>query len=165
MELIILRHGEAGKRAPMSSQDSERSLTASGREEVMEVAESMKGLRVEFDVIASSPLNRALETARIVAKAAKKEKVLEVWDELRPESDQKALYKRLSKLKPDVSVLLVGHEPYLSTMIGDLISGGGKTRIALKKAGLAKVEVNSFLPKPSGELRWLLTPRLARRVS
>ncbi|MDG6926166.1 MAG: phosphohistidine phosphatase SixA [Nitrososphaerota archaeon] len=165
MELIILRHGEAGKRSPVSSQDSERSLTASGRDEVVEVAESMRGLKMEFDVIATSPLKRSLETARIVAKVSKKERNLQIWDELKPESDRKALYRRLSNLKSDSSVLLVGHEPYLSSMIGDLISDGRECRVILKKSGLAKVEVSSFAPRPSGELRWLLTPRLIRKVS
>ncbi len=164
MELFILRHGEAGKRVPAASGDMERSLTVSGREEVEQVAESLTELGIKFDVIAASPLKRASETARIVAKVFKKDRIVELWDELKPEEETRGLYRRLAKQKADASVLLVGHEPYLSSMISELIGGGLRARIALKKAGFARVEISTLNP-PSGELRWLLTPRLVKRVS
>jgi phosphohistidine phosphatase len=165
MDLIILRHGEAGKRMVVTGKDAERTLTVSGKEEVKEVAECMRNLSLKFDIIVTSPLKRATETSEIVAKTLKLEKAVEMWDELKPEGDSKALYRRLSKLKPDSSVLVVGHEPYLSSMIGELIGGKTEVRIVLKKAGLAKVELTSILPVPSGHLRWLLTPRLAKKVA
>lgn len=165
MDLIILRHGEAGKRLMVTGRDAERALTVSGREEVKEVAESIKSLKITFDIIASSPLRRASETADIVADTLKEEKLVQLWDELKPESDTKSLYRRLSKLRPESSILLVGHEPYLSSMIGELIGGKAGVRLSLKKAGLAKVELTEMLPNPSGELKWLLTPRLSKRVS
>jgi phosphohistidine phosphatase len=165
MDLIILRHGEAGKRMVVTGADAERALTVAGRDEVKEVAERMKSLKMEFDVIATSPLKRARETAEIVAKTLKKQKTLEAWDELKPEGEHKALYRRLSKLRADSSVLVVGHEPYLGVMIGELIGGRPGVRVALKKAGLAKVELTSLVPVPSGELRWLLTPKLVKRVA
>jgi len=164
MELIILRHGEAGKRAPVASNDAERSLTVAGKDEVKEVAESFEELGIDLDLIATSPLKRALETAQIAGKVLKREKVIETWDELKPERDPKDLYRRLSKMKRDSSILLVGHEPYLSSMISELIGAKRGSRISLKKAGVAKVEIESLIP-PSGELRWLLTPRLLRKVS
>jgi len=95
----------------------------------------------------------------------KKQKSLEVWDELKPEAEMTELFGRLSKLKRESSILLVGHEPYLSRMISELISGGKGGRILLKKAGMAKVAIDSLAPKPSGELRWLLTPRQIKRMS
>jgi phosphohistidine phosphatase len=165
MDLLILRHGEAGKRMPMAATDTERSLTVHGREEVKGIAESIKSLKIDFDVIATSPLKRARETAEIVAKLLKVEKSLQTWDELKPEGETKDLYARLAKMKPDAEVLVVGHEPYLSGMISEVISGSSDARITLKKAGLARVEVTGFLPHPTGNLRWLLTPRIARRVA
>jgi phosphohistidine phosphatase len=165
LELIILRHGEAGARIHVASKDSERALTAVGRREVEEVAGSLKALKLEIDHIATSPLTRSLETARVVAKELNKSKDLQVWDELKPEGDRKALYERLAGLKQESSVLLIGHEPYLSFLISDLISGTTRCRIALKKAGMAKVVINSLTPKASGELRWLLTPRQIKKLS
>ncbi len=164
MDLIILRHGEAGKSLEAASRDAERALTVSGRKEVEEVAEGLARLKVEVDYIATSPLKRAKETAFIAAKVFKKDDLVEMWDELKPESETADLYRRLSKLKRDSGVLLVGHEPYLSGMIGELVSGTRQARIILKKAGVAKVEISTFEPKASGDLRWLMTPRQMKKI-
>ena len=164
MDLIILRHGEAGKSVDAASRDAERALTVSGRKEVEEVAEGLARLKVEVGCIATSPLKRAKETANIAAKVLKNDELVEVWDELRPEAETTELYRRLSKLKGDSGVLLVGHEPYLSGMIGELVAGTRQARIVLKKAGVARVEVSTFVPKPSGDLRWLLTPRQMKKI-
>jgi len=165
LELIILRHGEAGARVPVASKDSERSLSEVGRREVEEVARSLKSLKLEIDHIVTSPLARSLETAQVVAKELNRSKDLEIWDELKPEGDRAALYERLKRLKQESSVLLVGHEPYLSFLISDLISGNTRARIVLKKAGMAKVSVSELTPRASGELRWLLTPRQIKKLS
>ena len=166
MDIIILRHGEAGKRVPVASRDVERTLTVQGREEVGAVAESIRSLKLDIDLIATSPLKRASETAEIVARKLKKEKLLQLWDELKPEGDTDALYRRLSKLKADSTVVLVGHEPYLSSMIGEVTAGkASSVRIVLKKAGLARMELTEFVPRPSGTLRWLLPPRLIKRMA
>jgi phosphohistidine phosphatase len=165
MDLLILRHGEAGARIPVASKDSDRALTVAGKREVEEVAGSLKTLKLEIDYIVSSPLTRSLETAQVVAKGLGKAKDLEVWDELKPEGDRSALYARLAKLRQESSVLMVGHEPYLSFLISDLISGNTRSRIVLKKAGMAKVSVSSLTPKATGELRWLLTPRQIKKLS
>lgn len=164
MNVFFLRHGEAGKRVTISSRDFERSLTASGITEIEEIAESMKDMDLEFDKIVSSPLARALETAEIVSKICKQPGKPEVWDELRPEGNRLDLYLRLSRLKQDADVLLVGHDPFMTTVIGEIISGNLSTRIVLKKGGIAKVQINSFTPKASGELRWLLTPKQIKKM-
>lgn len=165
MELLILRHGEAGNRIPTTSKDRERALTAAGRDEVEEVARSLKRLKAKIDKIATSPLKRSKETAQIVAKILNKGDELENWDELKPEVAKSEIYKRLSRLKQDTTILLVGHEPYLSGLISELISGDSRCRISLKKAGMAKVDVTSFSPTAQGELRWLLTPRQIKKLS
>lgn len=165
MEVLVLRHGEAGKRGPIDSRDYERALTAVGREEVEEVAQSLKEQKLRVDKIVTSPLRRARETAEIVAERLKKRADLEAWDELKPEADRRGLYRRLSNLKQDGAVMLVGHEPYLSELISEVISGNARCRIALKKTGMAKLEVTSLSPTPHGELRWLLTPRQLKKLS
>ncbi len=166
MNIFIVRHGEAGTHAALPSKDSERPLTESGRNEVEKIAESLHSLRLEFDRIATSPLRRAKETAEIVARVNEdKSPKLEVWEELRPEGSKAEAIQKLSKLKQDSDIMLVGHEPYLSTLIGEIISGSGITRIVLKKGGVAKVQIHSFAPKVNGELRWLLTPRHLKKMS
>lgn len=166
MELYILRHGEAGKRLAAGSKDSERGLTVTGEQEVREIAGALAELGVKPDFVASSPLARARQTAEIVVKKLKVKKGnFELWDELKPEGSRLELYSKLARFKADDSVMIVGHEPYLSSLVRDLaFDGQGSARIVLKKAGLVKVGVTALKPKAKGELRWLLTPRHLKRI-
>lgn len=166
MELYVLRHGEAGKRQPVVNKDSERALTVTGKQEVREIAKGLQELGVKFDFIATSPLKRAHETAEIMAKTLKvKKSMMEGWNELKPEGKRPELYRRLSQFKQGSSILVVGHEPYLSTMIGEIVFGNGTSNIVLKKAGLARIGMKSFVPSMNGELKWLLTPKHLKNMN
>ena len=165
LDVLVLRHGEAGNRVSVPAMDTKRPLTQSGRKEIEEVASAMRDrLNLKFDRIASSPLARAFQTAEIVEKAYGGASKLETWDELRPEGSRPELERKLSKLRRDARVLLVGHEPYLSTLMAGIIAGGGPARISLKKGGLAKLRISSFSPRATGELRWLLTPKQLKKL-
>jgi phosphohistidine phosphatase len=166
VELYLLRHGEAGNRVPVE-RDDERELTAAGKEEVEEIAESLAKQRYVFDVIASSPLKRAKDTASIVNRALKRDKEVEEWPELSPEGSKASFFKRLSRMKPTAAVLCVGHEPYLTTLIGEVIGRGESSpgsKIVLRKGGMAKIIMTRFTPEASGELRWLVTPKQLKRL-
>jgi phosphohistidine phosphatase len=166
MELYLLRHGEAGKSLPASARDSERDLTEAGKEEMKGVAAGMVSLGCKFDIVASSPLKRAKETAVIVNRTLKRKESVEEWTELTPEGSREALYRRLSRQRATSSILCVGHEPYLTTAIGELAARGqgSGVRILLKKGGLARLSLTGGA-KPTGELRWLLTPRQLRKMA
>jgi phosphohistidine phosphatase len=164
LELFILRHGDAGRSISPSSRDSERPLTQVGRERIESVAGSLIESEVEFCKVLTSPLRRARETAEIVAKAMDISELVEKVNYLKPEGNKEELFRVLARIKPDDSVLIVGHSPYLNTLIGDIIAGNPNSHIALKKGGMAKVEVKGFSPRISGELKWLLTPRQLRRM-
>lgn len=138
--------------------DAKRGLTQDGAAEVEKVGGAIKNLDLGLDLVASSPLSRAMETATIVSRKLKPKSRVETWDELKPEGDRRLLYARLGRMRPDTAVLLVGHEPYLGLVVGDVI--GGRPRVVLKKAGLVRIRLESVLPSPRGELRWLLTPRI-----
>jgi phosphohistidine phosphatase len=163
LKLYVLRHGQAGTHMDNSAKDAVRPLTTAGRKEIMEIANSFKRLDLKFDLIASSPLKRAQETAKIVGDKLKEPKRLEQWDELRSTSDPSSLFAKLSVLKG--KILLVGHEPHLSGIIGEIISGKSNVHLVLKKGGVAKVNVEELRPKVSGELVWLLTPKLLKKMS
>ena len=136
LELYLLRHGEAGKRIPISARDMERALTAAGKKEVEKVGEAMSELGFEFDVVATSPLRRAKDTALIVNRAMRRKAAVEEWQELTPEGSRDAFYRRLQKLKAGSEVPCGGHEPYLTTAIGEITSRGsqrsGGVRIVLR---------------------------------
>jgi phosphohistidine phosphatase len=161
MNLFILRHGIAVERDPVSfPDDSRRPLTLKGEDRVRGICEAMKALELSFDHLLASPYRRASQTAEIVAAELSLKKTLEFRDELTPEGDPKALIKYLSKLEPTPeNVMLVGHEPYLSSFISQLISGEAAA-IDMKKGGLAKLEVEAPLRyAPCAKLAWLLTPK------
>jgi phosphohistidine phosphatase len=165
LDLFILRHGEAGQRVSAGRGDFQRSLTTAGQNEVSDIAKSLKELGTKFDVVITSPLKRAHQTAAIVAKTLKMEKKMQDWAELSPEGNRLDLYNKLSQLKQQSSVLVVGHEPYLSKMVSEIIfDGNNGGRIDLKKTGLARIRIISSTPKFQGELRWLLTPKLLRNM-
>jgi phosphohistidine phosphatase len=167
MELFLFRHGEAGKRLQSGSKDFDRPLTSTGQKEIESISISLKKLKINFDRIITSPLKRAHQTAVIVSNVFAIEDRVEDWGELKPEGNRLELYKKLSQLKSDLSLLIIGHQPYLSEMIGDLIfhhDGDNDPRIILKKSGLAKIVITSFMPTMKGELRWLLSPKLLRKI-
>lgn len=152
----------------MAARDMERALTAAGKDQVEEVGEGMSELGLKFDVVASSPLKRAKDTALLVNRALRRKGEVEEWEELSPEGSRDALYRRLGKLRSTSAVLCVGHEPYLTSAINDIAGGGpekGGIRIVMRKAGLARVAVTGFTPKINGELRWLLTPKQIRKMA
>jgi len=120
---------------------------------------------IKFDFILTSPLKRAHQTAAIVSKIFKNEKKMEDWDELKPEGNRPELYRKLTQFKQQSSVLIVGHEPYLSDMISEIIFDGKGKHVVLKKAGLAKIGIISASPKLHGELKWLLTPRHMKNMA
>jgi phosphohistidine phosphatase len=101
-----------------------------------------------------------------------KENKMEDWNELKPEGSKQELYRKLSsstQFKQYSSILIVGHEPYLTEMISDIISDGKEGRggghIILKKAGLVRIGLTSFTPPNlNGELKWLLTPKHLKNI-
>jgi phosphohistidine phosphatase len=157
MDLFILRHGKAGQSSDTGG-DSTRRLTKAGRSEIRKVARWMNKKKIRFDYLATSPLTRAHQTAEIVAKSLDLKDLVEVWDELAPGGDPDTLCYHASQAGKDASVILVGHEPGLSDLIGRIITGGDTASLVIAKGGLAKIRNFSFDDKPSGELQWLLTP-------
>jgi phosphohistidine phosphatase len=158
VDIYILRHGRAEKRAPSVRGDEGRALTGEGRTEILGVAEFLASRDVVFGCIATSPYLRSVETAQIVAKALGRRGLLVQWDELTPGAGIEALESRISGRPEDESLLIIGHEPLLGMFAGYMISGGGRAAIALGKGGLAKIR-NARLDPVSGELQWLLTVR------
>ena len=162
MDLLVLRHGEAGRRSPLPG-DSKRSLTTEGKQEIVDLSNGLTSLELKLDYIFTSPLLRAKQTAEIVAKSLKYKGKVEELDALKPEGSKLEFYSALSRMKQDSMILVVGHEPYLSEMISEAISQSG-CRIDLKKAGLARIRILSTLPIIRGELRWLLTPKHLKKM-
>ncbi|MGE5325935.1 MAG: phosphohistidine phosphatase SixA [Deltaproteobacteria bacterium] len=164
-ELYVMRHGIAVARGtPGISDDAKRALTPEGKKKMEEVAQGLLNLGVNFDWIVTSPLVRAIETARVVRQVAGSEIPLDVCDDLRPGGAPEALIAYLAKHENRKRILVVGHEPDLSELAGRLIGAGHRAHLTLKKGGCCLVEFSEFPPKSPGKLIWWLTPRVMRRL-
>ena len=161
MNLYILRHGLAGKQGMGGfKSDSERPLTAKGRQRLRRIAEAMEAMDLSFNVILTSPFARALQTAQIVAEAFDLQNRLTETVYLTPGGSPKALIEQINAIKPRTkNVLLAGHEPYLSKLIALLVAGNTAAAVELKKGGLAKLEIDELRYGQCATMAWLLTPR------
>jgi phosphohistidine phosphatase len=155
MQLYFLRHGQAGKGSEWTGDDRLRPLTDEGRAAVVRAGVTLMRLELQVDVIVTSPLARARQTADIAAEElGLQEKVVDD-KRLAHGFDRRALAKILADHPKAQSVMLVGHEPEFSATIGELTGG----RVVCKKGSLARVDVDD----PGvlrGELVWLLPPRV-----
>ena len=174
MELFILRHGETSKRLSRSG-GLDRPLTYTGTSDIKGIANSIKKLRIKIDLIVTSPISSCKQTGEIINDLFNKKIPIIICNDLTPEGELLDFYNKISKYKDRSSILIVGHEPYLSSMINDIISNNDSDRnynknhnnnnIILKKAGLSRIKITSTVPKFKGELRWLLTPRILKKIS
>ena len=161
MNLFLLRHGIAVERAEFDfASDGLRPLTAKGRQQLRQTCIALRKMKLNFDLILSSPLVRAAQTAEIVAVDLKLKKRLFFADELKPGGSPKKLLQKISRHHPVVkNLLLVGHEPDLSRLISLLVTGGPGLEVDFKKGGLAKLEIEKLRAGQCAELAWLLTPK------
>ena len=171
MELFILRHGDTSKRLSRSG-GLDRPLTYTGTSEIKSIANSIKKLRIKIDLIVTSPIFSCKQTSEIINDLFNKRIPLMICNDLKPEGNLVDFYNKILNYKNTSSILIVGHEPYLSSMINDIISNNDADRnynknnnnILLKKAGLSRIKIISTVPKLKGELRWLLTPRILNKI-
>ena len=166
MNLFLLRHALAVERDEFDfASDADRPLTAKGRKQLGHVTEAMRALKLRFDLILSSPLVRARQTAEFVAAGLKLKRRLLFEPELKPGGDPRKLVANLGHRKPPAEgFLLVGHEPELSDLISLLVTGGPGGGFALKKAGLVKLEIARLRPDKCATLAWQITPAQMKRL-
>ena len=161
MNIFILRHGIAVERGTKGHEkDADRPLIPKGKRQLRKSAAAMKKMKLSFDLILSSPYERARHTAEIVAGELKLKKKLKYSDLLKYEAEPQDLILQLTAMKPaPKNLLLVGHEPYLSRLASLLISGVEDMAMDLKKGGLCKLEAATLQPGKCAHLEWLLTPK------
>jgi phosphohistidine phosphatase len=159
MKLYILRHGDAVEHGDPRYKENDRPLTQKGVERTKELAHALREMEIEFDAIVSSPLVRAKETAEFVARGLKFSGKVDFTDHLAPSGSMEDLVNHIHMLRPDTA-LLVGHEPYLSSFISLLCTGGTGLPIVMKKGGLCRLNVESLRCEKCATLEWLLPPRV-----
>jgi phosphohistidine phosphatase len=159
VELFILRHGKAEARAS-GNNDGDRALTVQGVGEIKIIGRWTVAMGYTFDLIATSPLKRAMQTAHIIGTTTKQEQKVKVWDLLSPGGDIDTLSRLVAAVGGDSSVLIIGHEPMLSLFISRIISGDDSASIVLAKGAFARIKnVTCHGDDLSGDLHSLITPK------
>lgn len=161
MHIYLLRHGIAEDAGPGVS-DHERALTAEGQKKLRRAMGAWRRLVAKPDVVITSPLRRARETAELFAEATRFSGALRVEEALVPNA---ATSLAISLLEAEVlsgtsAIALVGHEPHLGYLLGTLLTGHPRQPIPLKKGMLVGVETLTE-HGASSELRFALAQKIA----
>jgi phosphohistidine phosphatase len=160
MELYFLRHGPAATLSEAHvARDSDRPLTAEGTDLTRRVCEGLARLGMRVDVIVSSPLLRARQTADLAAAALGSRDQVVLADELAPGFSVLGLKDIMRRDAGAERILLVGHEPDFSSTVGELI---GRGNVKFKKAAAGRVDADEAA-RGAGVLVWLLQPGMAAR--
>jgi phosphohistidine phosphatase len=159
MILYFLRHGNAGQKRGNPVQDEKRALDKEGIEQCRYVGGFLNALDVHVDLILSSPLKRATQTASLVGNEIDYEQRIETTPALHPDASYESFRQLLIHLRELEAVMMVGHNPSMSQFLSLLVSGGLSGRaIEMKKGGVARVEMGA----KRSVLNWLITPRLIK---
>lgn len=144
MRLIFFRHGIAADKKSGQSDldDHKRELTREGIKETKVMVKTLKPIFKDIEVIFSSPMVRAVETAQVISKYFPKKK-FELMASLDSSVASEAFVNEVNKLKPDGTYCFVGHEPHLTTSISKLLKEQSST-IELDKSGMVVLEGRSL---------------------
>lgn len=166
MKLYLLRHGIAVERigGPIQN-DFQRPLTDEGIVELARVARALKRLNVKADLVVSSPLIRARQTAEIIREGLACPKEVEIAEALAPGGSASDVYKVLRNFSTLTEIFLVGHEPDIGRLAGTLLWSGPEFDMPFKKASICRIDISDVPPSFPGRLKWFLTPKVMEFVA
>jgi phosphohistidine phosphatase len=161
-ELYLIRHGLAEERGDGWPDDSKRPLTAEGMSRLRKSARGLARLGASFDVIVTSPLVRARQTADVIASVYDPRPHVVTAESLAPGGAYPALLADLEKQARRTRIALFGHEPGIGELAARLT--GARHPIEFKKGAVCRIDVEALPPTGPGTLRWFLTPRIMRSL-
>ena len=164
MLIVLFRHGPAGSAdASRWPNDAQRPLTPKGEARTRAAAFGLKRLTGTIDLVVTSPFVRAASTAKILAAVTGCRRI-ETLDALAPGGSFRKTLAAVVEHRGASVVALVGHEPDLGKLAGVLVFGA-PSALPLRKAGACAIEVDGELQPGAGTLRWLLPPKVLRRLA
>ncbi len=158
MEIYVLRHGIAEEGRP-GAPDAARALTEDGKRKLAAVLARARAAGAAPEIVVSSPLRRAIETARMAADALGYEGEILQTRALLPESSPEDVWEEIRRHRAE-RCLLAGHEPLLSRFLSWMLDSSHLS-VEMKKGALARVDAEPTAARPRGVVRWLITPQLA----
>jgi phosphohistidine phosphatase len=169
MNLFILRHASAGLRRANPLLDVKRPLDKDGKSHCLHLAVVLNALKTNFDLVVSSPLKRCQQTAQLVATETGYEQRILLSNALAPAATYAQFQRLLRECTPYENVLVVGHNPNLTSFLGQLLetatiedpaTGTNLARIRLRKGSIARLS----LQRGPAVLQTLLDPRIVRSL-
>ncbi len=166
MKVLLVRHAKAEPRPRLGllRKNDERPLTSGGRKDMAKAAKGLKRLVPAIDVLATSPLARARETAEVLARRYDHDDIVDVAA-LSPGGEPQALVEWLRGQRKDAVVALVGHEPDLGGFAGYLLTGRRESFLPFKKGGACLIDLADGPVADGGRLEWLLPPGALRKLA
>jgi phosphohistidine phosphatase len=166
MKLLLIRHAIAEERedfARTGKDDNLRPLTDEGRKRMKQAARGLRTLVPDIDLLATSPLTRAAQTAAILDSVYGGLDEVEI-DELSPETTPEEFLRWLRQQKADL-VAAVGHEPSISQILSWFLTGTDRRIHAFRKGGACLLEFGDGQPAGgTATLLWALTPAQLRTL-
>lgn len=165
MVLYLVRHAIAVENGTPGYSDEDRPLTEEGIDRMQRAARGLARLIDPPDLIASSPLLRAKQTAEILAVALQSRDGVTEWADLIPTAAANKALPQIKSQGTDASaVMLVGHEPHLSLLTA-LLMGTAPHAFAFKKGGVCALECPAKITQGSAKMLWFLTPKQLRQLA
>lgn len=160
--LLLIRHAIAEPRGGAWPDDAQRPLTGKGASRMHEIASRLQDLGETADLILTSPLSRATETAAMLADVWKPTPEIVVTEAFAPGQAPVTMAEALRAARGHACVAVVGHEPGLGEWAAWLI--GARGPLPFKKGGVARIDVPAWPPSRNGQLVWLATPGMLRSI-
>jgi len=164
LRLYIVRHAVAFPHGTPGMDEDERPLTKEGIKKMQEAAEGLRAIDCLPEAVLSSPLPRARQTAEIVLEVLGKQIPLAVIEALSPSGSRQDVFREIRRRQKSESLMLVGHQPSLGEIAGEIAWGSPEQYVELKKGGACALEIEGMTPVPRGSLVWLLTPSILRAL-
>ncbi|MBN1961600.1 MAG: phosphohistidine phosphatase SixA [Deltaproteobacteria bacterium] len=154
--LLLVRHGRA--ESALGRPDSSRHLTEEGYAELRVCCEGLQSLSVCLDLVLTSPLMRALETADVLAKALGNGIHPLCENVLAPGATLDSLMQLLRNIDGGKTVAIVGHAPDLTDVASGLVVPYTRREILFPPGGMACIEFEGSIAAGTGQLKWTYTP-------
>lgn len=166
LRVLAIRHAVAEDRADFArtgEPDGLRPLTRQGRRRMRRAARGLAAVVPKVDVLASSPLTRAVQTAEIVARRYERAKQHRL-PSLAPGKPMNALLGWLAQHPPGRTVAIVGHEPHLGEFVSWALTGLRESFVPLKKGAACLIEFPGEVKPGRATLLWLMKPSQMRAI-
>lgn len=163
MKLIFIRHGLAeGHFSQNQDADFERELTPDGIVKLEKTFKILNKSDLKIDVIFSSPLARAIQSAEILW-SFHQDSDLELMGDLDILDDPLHLVEYISFLPADGCYAFVGHDPHLTTVIASLLALHPEHDfMTIKKGGVCVLEGRMW---EGFTMELLVSPKFLKQVT